>query len=147
MATTVIVKNSVVAGKRPTAGAGNKVGEIWVNPVDKVIGTFDATGTPVEVGATASLYHQDGIPFASAAGVLKDDTSNLNYNPTTHVVTAGGFAFNALGTMAIRGMTTATPGTIRYSNTDNSLYYFDGAAWQQIATTSGGGDVDVGTFT
>jgi hypothetical protein len=50
MASIVKVKNSVTAGARPAAGTGTP-GELFVNVADLVIGTFDAAGAPVELGA------------------------------------------------------------------------------------------------
>ena len=54
MASKVIVKNSVVVGKKPPTAAANKPGELWVNIPDKIIGSFDAAGAPIEFGGGAT---------------------------------------------------------------------------------------------
>jgi hypothetical protein len=72
MANKLIVKNSVVAGKKPATDPANKPGELWVNPTDKVIGTFDAAGAPVEVGVTAAKFTAGSVPFADTGGALTD---------------------------------------------------------------------------
>jgi hypothetical protein len=68
MPSKVIVKNSVVAGARPATAATNKPGELFVNVADKVIGTFDAAGAPVELGPARYTLH---AATAAALGGVK----------------------------------------------------------------------------
>ena len=80
MANIVIVKNSLVAKKRPPKGG--KPGELWVNIVDKVIGSFDAAGVPFEFGVASDPPPEGHLSWGGATAFLSWGSAKLFWGET-----------------------------------------------------------------
>jgi hypothetical protein len=143
MTNKIIVKNSVVAGKKPATAATNKVGELWVNPTDKIVGTFDASGAAVELAPPVIPLHDPAKGYVAGDMVVHN---HKIYRLRTGTVAPGGFNENFWDVIAdnVQVFTTAggrpapggRPGDLWVNIVDKKFGTFDAS---NIALDIGGG--------